>query len=103
MLKRLATAKKPTTSEASHSSLVPLSCCRGAWTLGVELTPISLDFFRQSSLLGQRGSVFCSEHFVGEAFECVLRHCVIPLGAKYQADWRVLTRERPMLTCVIQI
>ena len=98
MLKRLATPKKPTTSEASHSSLAPLSCCTGAWTLDIELTPSALDFSRQGSLLGQRGSVFCGENFIGEAFECVLRHCVIPFGAKYQADRRVLTRERPMLT-----
>jgi hypothetical protein len=103
MLKRLATPKKPTTSEASHSSPASLLCCTGAWTLGVELTPSPLDFFRQGSLLGQRGSVFCGEHFIGETFECVLCHCVIPFGAKYQTDWRVLTGERPMLTCIIQI
>jgi hypothetical protein len=71
--------------------------------MGVELTPSPFDFFRQGSLLGKRGSVLCSEDLIGKAFERVLCHCVIPFGAKYQPDRRVLAWERPMLTSVIQI
>jgi hypothetical protein len=88
---------------ARDSSLALLLYRRDTWASGVELTPSPLDLFRQGSLPGQRGSVFCSEHFIGKAFERVLRYCVIPFGAKYQADRRVLTGEGPMLTCIIQI